>query len=203
MSSIQWLLFDIGGVLIEIEQARIFDELAKHSGLPADAVRSTLLQQSHFWDPFIENEYLPHQVTHEVNSALGTRLTEEQVVTAFNAELGAAIRSTTDLIPDVRRRTKVGCLSNTNSIHWDYMLRTYDFMGQFDRRFASQILGSAKPSPIIYERVQEHLVVAPRQILFFDDREENVEAACSKGWNARLYRNHEGLIADLREFKLA
>ena len=75
-------------------------------------------------------------------------------------------------------------------------------MENYDRRFASQILGCAKPKSIVYEKVEKLLGVPPRAILFFDDRQDNVEAASRLGWNARLYRGHEGLLADLSSASL-
>ena len=97
----------------------------------------------------------------------------------------------------MRKRVQIGCLSNTNSIHWDKLLSDYEFMGHFDRRFASQILGCAKPKVEIYEKVQGLLGTHGRSILFFDDRQENVDAAARLGWNSRLYSGHDRLLRDL------
>ncbi len=95
---------------------------------------------------------------------------------------------------------KVGCLSNTNSIHWDTLLQSYPFMHLFDRRFASQLMGCAKPGREIYEKAAGFLGAQPRQILFFDDRIENVEMAQRLGWHARLYVGHERLVGDISQF---
>jgi putative hydrolase of the HAD superfamily len=147
-------------------------------------------------------EFSPRQLTQEVNQILKTELTEDQVTAAFNAELGATIETTAATLPDLKCRTQVGCLSNTNSIHWDHLLKAYDFMGNFDRRFASQLLGSAKPGREIYEKVIELLGTRPNQVLFFDDKAENVATAQKLGWHARLYRNHEIFQSDLAAFGL-
>lgn len=197
MNRISWILFDLGGVVIEVEQSRIFDDLGRLTGREPQAVRSDLLLEQPFWEQFVVQEFSPQQLTKKINQVLGSTLREDSVVAAFNAELGRLIESTAQLIPALRQSVRVGCLSNTNSIHWDHMLRSYEVMSHFDRRFASQMLGYAKPSPAIYQRVLEHLKVPPEEILFFDDRAENVSAAEQLGWNARLYSNHEGLLADL------
>jgi putative hydrolase of the HAD superfamily len=135
-----------------------------------------------------------------VNTILGVRLPTNDIVEAINAELGAEISSTASLLPNLRRRTKIGCLSNTHSIHWDQLLQSYPFMQNFDRRFASQILGFAKPGREIYEKAAEYLNAQPRQILFFDDKMENVETARRLGWSAHQYAGHEQLLADLARF---
>ena len=197
MSKIEWVLFDLGGVLVEVEQPRIFSALSEETGLAAAEVKARLKAAIHLWNPFIEREFTPRELAQLVNGLLSANLTEQQVVEAFNAELGATIQPTAELLPGLRHKTQVGCLSNTNSIHWDRLLSAYDFMGQFDRRFASQILGCAKPKSIVYEKVEKLLGVPPRSILFFDDRQDNVDAAARLGWHARLYNGHERLLADL------
>ena len=51
-------------------------------------------------------------------------------------------------------------------------------------RFAAHLLGLAKPDRTIYETVTAELGVAPDQILFFDDRADNVASARACGWRA-------------------
>jgi HAD superfamily hydrolase (TIGR01509 family) len=200
MKRVEWVLFDLGGVLIDVDQSRIFAGLAVQAGLDQTEIRAKVLAKFPLQDEFIVQEYLPDRLTKEINQSLGTSLTQEQVVNAFNAELGNTIETTAQLLPMLRTRTKVGCLSNTNSIHWEHMLRSYSFMSHFDRRFASQIIGHAKPGAQIYRSVLELLDAMPQQLLFFDDKQENVDAAARLGWHARLYSGHSGLMAELKEF---
>ena len=198
MSRIEWVLFDLGGVLVEVDQPRIFDALSQASGIAPHEVEQRLKAAIHLWNPFIEREFSPEELTRLVNSLLGTALAPHVVVDSFNAELGGTIATTAELLPELRRKIQVGCLSNTNSIHWDKLLTEYEFMSHFDRRFASQILGCAKPKSIIYEKVEKLLTVQPSAILFFDDRQDNVDAALAMGWNAHLYTGHAGLLGALQ-----
>jgi putative hydrolase of the HAD superfamily len=202
MAKIEWLLFDLGGVLVDVNQDRIFEGLAGYLPHAPSAIKERLLAVPELWEPFVIQEFSPRQLTEEVNRILGVTLTEAQVTSAFNAELGATIDTTAALLPVLKRRTQVGCLSNTNSIHWDRLLGAYDFMSQFDRRFASQLLGSAKPDRTIYEKVVTLLGVRPDQVLFFDDKRENVTTAQTLGWHARVYRDHATLESDLAVFGL-
>jgi putative hydrolase of the HAD superfamily len=197
MREIKWVLFDLGGVLVNVEQSRIFEGLAGVSGLSPDLVQKRVIGNFPLSSDFITREYSPEQVTKAINTALGACLSQQQVITALNSELGESIESTARIIPDLKRRVGVGCLSNTNSIHWDHLLSSYDFMQLFDRRFASQIVGHAKPGAEIYQLVQRNLGVEPEQIVFFDDRADNVATASQLGWRAFMYRDEQGLIADL------
>jgi HAD superfamily hydrolase (TIGR01509 family) len=201
MSRIDWILFDLGGVLLEVHQPRIFNHLQRLTDVPASVIEERLKSAAFFRDDFMVKEFSPTEITRHVNEILGQVLTTADVVDALNAELGAEISTTASLLPDLQRKAHVGCLSNTNSIHWDRLLQSYPFMDKFDRRFASQLLGCAKPGREIYEKVAGHLNAQPRQILFFDDKIENVETAKRLGWHARLYVGHEQLMADLAEFQ--
>ena len=203
MAKIEWLLFDLGGVLVDVNQDRIFEGLAGYLPESAGTIKELLLSEPQLWEPFVIREFSPRELTCEVNRILGTELSDAQVTTAFNAELGQTIETTAALLPDLKRRTQVGCLSNTNSIHWDRLLVAYDFMSCFDRRFASQLLGSAKPDRLLYDKVLGLLGVQPDQVLFFDDKAENIAAAQQLGWNARVYQDHATLQRDLAVFGLA
>lgn len=202
MRRVEWVLFDLGGVLVDVDQSRIFEELALKTELEAGQIKDTLLRAIPLNTEFIIKEYLPHQIAEEVNRALGITISESDVVAALNAELGEPIHTTAALLPELRSRVSIGCLSNTNSIHWDRLLDGYPFMQHFDRRFASQIVGHAKPGREIYQVVADRLSVRPDKILFFDDKEENVRTAQLLGWHAHVYRDHAGLLGTLRDFQV-
>jgi putative hydrolase of the HAD superfamily len=200
MAKIQWIVFDLGGVLLEVAFDNIVRELAALTGLSATDVRARLFSKPAFWTRFAEEEFSAAALHREVQDMLEAALDVEAVVRAFNAELGAEIRTTSALVPELRKQAGVACLSNTNSVHWERLLEAYPFMQHFDRRFASQMLGCSKPCDRIYERVAGLLDAPPQSILFFDDRSENVAGAAKAGWNARLYTDHETLLRDLSLF---
>jgi putative hydrolase of the HAD superfamily len=70
----------------------------------------------------------------------------------------------------------------------------------FDGMQHSAALGAAKPDPEFYRRAHAKLPAAsPEEVLFLDDKLDNVEAAAAFGWRARHYRGIEDLRAALRE----
>ena len=50
-------------------------------------------------------------------------------------------------------------------------------------------MGCMKPDAEIYKRAEELLGAQGREIVFFDDRPENVTEALAHGWQAVLYRS--------------
>ena len=87
------------------------------------------------------------------------------------------------------------CLSNTNARHWELLTdpahRAFLPLDKLDFAFASQQVGHAKPHPEIYAHVESATGCRPVEILFFDDRPENIEAAAQRGWKAVPVDDHD------------
>jgi putative hydrolase of the HAD superfamily len=76
-----------------------------------------------------------------------------------------------------------------------HVWETLGLSRHFDGMQHSAALGAAKPDPEFYRRAHAKLpVTALHEVLFLDDRLDNVEAAAAFGWRARHYRG----IVDLR-----
>ena len=76
-------------------------------------------------------------------------------------------------------------LSNTNHEHLERIARL-PAVTRLHHLLASHQMGLHKPDPLIYRRLQEQLGYRAREIIFFDDTQENVIAADGVGWRAHL-----------------
>ncbi|MHB9131691.1 MAG: HAD-IA family hydrolase [Armatimonadota bacterium] len=78
------------------------------------------------------------------------------------------------------------CLSNTSQLHWPLLTDPviYPGIAALDIQHASFLFGLAKPDPVIYRRFEEVTGFSSKEIIFFDDREDNIEGAQSCGWHA-------------------
>jgi putative hydrolase of the HAD superfamily len=85
------------------------------------------------------------------------------------------------LIESLRLRYRVGCLSNTNVLHWERLAHARSL---FDHCFASHLTGHMKPDREAYAHALEALRVPASDVYFFDDLAPNVEAARAAGINA-------------------
>jgi putative hydrolase of the HAD superfamily len=92
------------------------------------------------------------------------------------------------LVAAVRNTVPVGCLSNTNALHWERNFHRWPILDAFDVRFLSFELGMLKPDREVFDRVAG-LVPTPRdRILFLDDNAINVDAARDAGFTASTVR---------------
>jgi putative hydrolase of the HAD superfamily len=80
--------------------------------------------------------------------------------------------------------------------------RAGDWAHLVDDWFFSSELTMAKPDPGIYEAVTAKLEIEPSAVVFFDDRQVNVDAARAAGWRAELWTSADTAQKTLRDLEL-
>lgn len=90
--------------------------------------------------------------------------------------------------------TLTGILSNMGDAMEDGITARFPWVSNFTERTFSHRLGIAKPDERIYRHAISGLGVPPEQILFLDDRPENVEAARALHMQAIQYSRHEDFL---------
>lgn len=77
--------------------------------------------------------------------------------------------------------------SNTNELAVDYIRRHFPFFNTFDGYILSYEHGSMKPDPRLYEVVEASTGRMGPEILYVDDRLENIQTAAARHWQAILH----------------
>ena len=103
-----------------------------------------------------------------------------------------------DLIARARAKHRF-LLSNTNSIHWQWILEHHgEALRIFDKLFASQEIRMVKPSEQVFRLVESETGLRPEAHLLVDDLAENIEGAIACGWDAVLHTDAANLERELR-----
>ena len=195
------LIFDLGGVLIDLDVNRMLRgfegvgldprmfmaESAEKGATTVCEGMSVGQLLSDYQTGDITTEELLETILPECRP--GT--TEEQLIEAWNHCLVDIPR---ERLETVRRWREKGhrtyMLSNTNDLHWRY-ISTRCFGGKglgledcFDGVFLSHEMRLAKPDAEIYRRMLETLGVRAEDCWFVDDAQVNVEAARKEGLQA-------------------
>jgi putative hydrolase of the HAD superfamily len=92
---------------------------------------------------------------------------------------------------------KTGILSNLGDEMELGVRARFGWLEAFAHHTFSHRLGMAKPDAAIYRHAAEGLGVAAREILFVDDRIENVEAARGVGMVAVQYAGQEAFVGQM------
>lgn len=93
---------------------------------------------------------------------------------------------------------KTGILSNIGFELATALENQFAWVAEFKYTIWSCRVASAKPDPHIFRLAQEKLHVAPGEILFIDDREENIRAAREAGFLGIVFKDIAQLERDLK-----
>ena len=85
--------------------------------------------------------------------------------------------------------------SNTNEMAIEHIRRAFPFFANFDGYIYSYEVRSMKPAPEIYEAMEKLSNSSGDEILYIDDRPENVEGGRRQGWRVILHESPEKTIA--------
>jgi glucose-1-phosphatase len=194
-SDIEFVLFDLGGVLIELGQ---LTDLQALTGFPGD--RDTWQQILEPWICRFErgecsaNEFSTGVVTDwrvDITPARWLEILQEWPIGPYPG--------TTEVLLELQQAVAIGCLSNTNALHWEDQSARWPVLETFDHRFLSFELGVRKPDIAIYQAVDERLPHKPDRVLFLDDLGVNVAAARSFGFLSEQVQGLDEVVTVLKE----
>jgi len=101
-----------------------------------------------------------------------------------------------------RAGIKTGILSNIGDAMELGIRGRFPALDEFSHQTFSHRLGIAKPDAAIYRHAVEGLGVPAGEILFVDDRQDNIEAARAEGMVAVQYLGHEGFVEEMERMEL-
>jgi putative hydrolase of the HAD superfamily len=191
---IEAIVFDIGGVLYENIQEFFLPDLARRHGLDPDHVLSLGYRHGTAWGL--------GQATEEAywRGILADAGLDPTLLPALVTETAAYIRripETWDLVRSLSPDLRLGILSNTT---WEWVERlraAEDWQGRFDPILLSCDVGLCKPNPRIFALLLERLGLPGQQVLFVDDREDNLAAAAALGIQGHLFTDAVSLRREL------
>lgn len=185
------LMFDLGGVLIMNE---MFEELPKLTGrpLPPRELRNQLLR-SKAMRSFELGKCSPEAFAIAMVAEFQLTITPDEFIAAFAGWPTGFYAGATELLGELRTRYVLGCLSNSNELHW-----TDTVTSHFDHAYSSHELGLIKPDADVFEFVTSDVGCRPDEIAFFDDSQLNVTAARVHGWDAHLTDGYSELLRRLK-----
>lgn len=191
---IEFVLFDLGGVLIDPGGVGPMREL---SGLASeDAVWARWLS-CRWVRRFEAGRCSPEDFAAGLVSDWELGVTPAEFLERFSAWPGPPYPGALEFVAEVRDRVPVGFLSNTNAVQWAANYELTPVTEAFAYRFLSFELGLVKPDPEIFDVVGGRLPVPRDRVLFLDDNAVNVDAALDAGFEARHVRGVDGARAAL------
>lgn len=183
--SVEVILFDLGNVILPFNHYQIAEKLSRFTG------------KKEFYDPHKIFSYLFDFQNGAINPYETGKMSTGEFFLSLKRELGLSLSfeefqpiwneifwenvEVSDIIRSLKGRKRLGLVSNTNPLHFDYVLSTFPILRVFDRWVLSHEVGYKKPALQIFQTAIEWAGVLPEKILFIDDMENHVRVAQSLG----------------------
>jgi glucose-1-phosphatase len=158
------LVFDLGGVLIDIDFGRAFAAWAVAAGVPAAAIATRFSVDepycAHERGEIDERTYFAH-----LRRALGISLTDEEFLSGWDAILGEPLPGIEPLVSELAAQWPLYVFSNTNPSHAAGIASRHgSLMRHFRHLFTSCELGARKPEPEAFARLAQRIGMAAYRV---------------------------------------
>ncbi|MCM1035295.1 MAG: HAD family phosphatase [Paludibacter sp.] len=184
------LIFDIGGVLIDLEPQRTLQALGRLSAQPIGQFSDKELLGGGGSD--LVGKYMCGNITNEdffgaLQQLSHPEVTIDQLQEAWNSMLLGLPQQRVNIIRTLHQQgIRIALLSNINDAH---LQRTRQLFAEADLQigrdidyaFFSNEMHLAKPDASIYREVLNQTGFVPEDTLYIDDLEENIRAGATFG----------------------
>ncbi len=200
MKKIDTIVFDLGGVLINLDKQACIDAFRALGFAEVEQYLGEYEQQGIF-GKLEAGKISPAEFRNGVRSAMGQEVNDQEIDTAFNAFLLDLPLYKLEMLRELKKSYRIVMLSNTNAIMFDFICDTIfrqeglTVHHYFDDIFVSHEMGCTKPNRYIYEQLIAKAGIVPEQTLYVEDSAANLEAAAPFGFKTLLVEPYE----DFRE----
>ncbi len=196
MPKIKNIIFDLGGVLLDIDYNRTrnaFEALGikNFDELYSQASANHLFQRLEMGTIDVPDFF------NELNQCTGLSLSDDEIITAWNAMLLDFRESSLEYLTPLKKKAQLVLLSNTNIIHKEAFDKIYYKKGRsisFEEHFHHCIFsyetGTRKPDADCFLWTLDKANIRPEETIFIDDSSQNVEGSISVGIHGILLENN-------------
>jgi putative hydrolase of the HAD superfamily len=197
MTPARTVVFDLGKVLLDFDYAKSSRLFAARSRATPDEIEK-LINHSPLLYRYETGLMTREEFYREVSGTTSFEGTLDEFGEIF-ADIFDPIPQMVELQATLRKRgIPTYIFSNTNDLAIGHIRRKYPFFSNFDGYILSYEHGAMKPTAKLYEVVERETGRRGAEIIYLDDRAENVAAGAGRGWQAILHESPAKTLAALR-----
>ena len=187
MTEIKSIIFDLGGVILNLNYSKTEDEFKKIGVLNFKEFYSQK-KQTLLFDDFEKGKIKPEEFISSFKESENLKIKEIDFINAWNAMLLEIPIEKLQFIDGLKKDYKIILLSNTNEIHikkFEDDLKKNNMLEQFykcfDKIYYSSRMGKRKPEENCFNQVLEENRLIAENTLFIDDSVQHIEGAKKAG----------------------
>jgi FMN phosphatase YigB (HAD superfamily) len=208
MSAIRNIIFDLGGVIINLDTPATIKAFEALGASNFSGVYNQL-QQTPIFDLYDKGLVSDADFRRELKTLTGLQLSDTDFDTAWNAMLLDFPKHRLQLLAAIKSKYRTFLLSNTNHVHVAAfeagLLKNHgmpNLSSLFEKTYYSCQIGLRKPDREIFDFVLKENKLDPAETLFIDDSPQHVEGAKQAGIHAILLGKGEEVGDVLSKMRL-
>jgi putative hydrolase of the HAD superfamily len=186
--SIKTLVFDLGGVILDLSVPHTLESFSTISGIDKATVQE-IFETSPGFNNYERGGMTDDEFRQYLKKIYNVKVSDSEIDRCWNAMLRGIPAMKLKLLKDLQKDFKVLLLSNTNEIHLTYMnsvilpgvTKEKSLDNFFHRAYYSHRMLKRKPEVEIFQQVLDENNLKPSETLFLDDNKFNIESAASIG----------------------
>ena len=195
-SNISAVVFDLGGVLIDIDYQRTIDAF-KAIGVENASNLYNQFDQNMFFDQYEKGEISSEKFISKLEILTQRNIEKESIVRAWNEMIGLFPEEKLAFIHKIQSKIPCYLLSNTNELHLKkvYANAYSAFESLFQKCYYSHVIGKRKPDVETFQWLVDQIKFKASEILFIDDSPQHIEGAERAGLQTIYYQDEKDLYS--------
>lgn len=197
------LVFDLGGVIVDLAPTRTVEAFVKLSGRKVEEVMQVYLTHQAFLD-FEMGKTDESYFRNAVRDTFALHADDTSIDFCWNAMLIGLPTQKLRMLDALKKDFNVLALSNTNSIHIRYVNDVLLNGGKLDDYFHhahySHDLGMRKPNADIFEYILNAHQLTPSEVFFMDDNVDNIATAKTLGIQTQRIEHPDQVIELFKQY---
>jgi glucose-1-phosphatase len=186
-SSIKNIIFDLGGVILNIDYAKSTNALRQYATADTQ-VDFSQKAQSELFDLYERGDISSQEFRDGLRREYGLNATDAQLDEAWNSMLLDIPAERIELIRELGKHYRLFLLSNTNAIHMlafneivfkSFQIPSLDEL--FEKPYYSHLVRKRKPVADVFEHILDENNLQAQETLFIDDSIQHIEGAQKVG----------------------
>jgi len=183
-TAIKNLIFDLGGVILDLSVEHTLQSFSDLSGLSKQRVKELFVTSSAF-EAFEKGLISEVEFRAAVRKTYSINPDDATIDAGWNAMLRGIPVAKLELLKKLKATYRVYLLSNTNTIHLDYINTNMlpaitgdsSLDPYFHRTYYSHLMKKRKPDAEIFEQVLQENNLNAHETIFLDDHADNIAGA--------------------------
>ena len=200
MNSIKAIIFDLGGVILNLDYAKTATAFKKIGAVNFDTLYSQA-KQAELFNAFEKGAISSSAFRSSLKNQLSFSASNMRFDAAWNAMLLDLPKNRLQLINELSSQYNIFLLSNTNEIHIKAFKKIIEasvgygyFENCFKKCYYSSEIGLRKPNADCFEMVVNSNGLSANKTLFIDDSIQHIEGAKKVGLKTYHLKKNQDLV---------